>query len=56
MQQGNNTMLLGNPHHALPQQVVVASTIPPVPAQLHQQFVQGEYVDFSILTRKFKIM
>ena len=47
MEQGNNTMLLGNPHHAPPQQVVITSTLPPVPAQLHQQIVQGEYVDFS---------
>ena len=52
MQLGNNMMLLEYLHHAPPQQVVVTSTLPPVPAQLHQQIVQGEYVDFSILLNK----
>ena len=52
MQLSNNTMQLGNPYHVLPQQLLGASTLPPVPAQLYQQIVQGEYNDFSILLSK----
>ena len=59
-QLGNNTlptMQLGNPtHHVLPQQLLAASTLPPVSAQLHQQIVQGEYVDFSVLLNKTVFM
>ena len=59
-QLGNNTlptMQLGNPtHYVLPQQPSAASTLPPVPAQLHQQFVQDEYVDFSVLLNKTGFM
>ena len=36
----------------LPQQLLAASTLPPVPAQLHQQIVQGEYIDFNTLLTK----
>lgn len=46
MQLGNNTIQLGS---AQPQQLLAASTLPPVPAQLHQQTVQGEYVDFTYI-------
>lgn len=34
----------------LPQQLVAAATLPPV--WLHQQIVQGEYVDFNIFLAK----
>ena len=36
----------------LPQQLLAASTLPPVPTQLHQQIVQGEYIDFNTLLTK----
>ena len=34
-----NTMQLGNFHQIQPHQLLASSTLPPVPAQLHQQFV-----------------
>ena len=36
----------------LPQQLLAASTLPPVPVQLHQQIVQGEYIDSNTLLTK----
>ena len=47
-----NTMQLGNFHQIQPHQLLAASTLPPVLAQLHQQIVQGEYIDFSTLLAK----
>ena len=47
-----NTMQLGNFHQIQPHQLLAAFTLPPVPAQLHQQIVQGEYIDFSTLLAK----
>ena len=40
----------------LPQQLLAASTLPLVPAQLHQQIVQGEYIDFNTLLTKITLM
>ena len=47
-----NTMQLGNFYQIQPHQLLAASTLPPVPAQLHQQIVPGEYIDFSTLFAK----
>ena len=47
-----NTMQPGHFHQIQPHQLLAASTLPPVPAQLHQQIVQGEYIDFSTLLAK----
>jgi len=47
----HNTMQLGN-IHTQPHQLLATSTLPPVPTQLHQQIVLGEYIDFSALLAK----
>ena len=47
----HDAMQLGNVQ-TQPHQLLAASTLPPVLTQLHQQIVQGEYIDFSALLAK----
>ena len=44
------------PYHQLtmqpPAHLTTCDTLPPVPAQIHQKIIQGEFIDFSVLLHK----